>query len=147
VDCCFKVNEQCFVKNDRGTSLIGDMMVRVSNKETSCTHGEKVISLIEVKPRNASLRLLPVCIGRLLKSVLIFKCLILDLYHPDTVELRNEECEDPRLFLEAKWVQQAKEVWETTIYVTKPRSFDASSVMQDPFYSERKMIKIKCNKV
>ena len=60
-------------------------MVRVSNKETFCTHEEKAISLINVKLCNPSLRLLLLCIRSLLKSVLIFKLLILEPYHPETV--------------------------------------------------------------
>jgi len=42
------------------------------------------------------------CIGGYLKSVLRYKFVILDTYHPDTLHLRQQGCEDPLLFFEAK---------------------------------------------
>ena len=42
------------------------------------------------------------CIRSYLKSVLRYKFLILDTCHPDILYLREQECEDPWLFFEAK---------------------------------------------
>jgi hypothetical protein len=46
-----------------------------------------------------------------LKSVLEYKFLILDTYHPDTVYLREQGCEDRGYFLNPKGVREQK-VWE-----------------------------------
>jgi hypothetical protein len=50
--------------------------------------------------------LLRICIY--LKSVLKYTFLILDTYHPKTLYLRAQVCEDPWLFLEAKRGPQGK---------------------------------------
>jgi hypothetical protein len=42
------------------------------------------VSLIKVTSGNALLRMLPIYICSYLKSILRYKCLILDAYHPDT---------------------------------------------------------------
>jgi len=49
--------------------------------------------------RTVTYRMLLVCY---LKSVLEYKCLVLDTYHPDTLYLRQQGCEDPWLFREGK---------------------------------------------
>jgi hypothetical protein len=54
------------------------------------------------------LRMLLVCIRSYLKSVLIFKFLILDTYHPDALYLREQGCEDLWLFFEAERGPRAK---------------------------------------
>ena len=36
------------------------------------------------------------------KSVLRYKCLVLDTYHPQTLYLPEQRCEDPWLFFEAE---------------------------------------------
>jgi len=41
--------------------------------------------------------MLLVCIGGYLKSVLRYKFLILDIYHPDTLHLCEQECETKRV--------------------------------------------------
>jgi hypothetical protein len=66
------------------------------------------ISLIKVKSCNAFLRMLLVCIHSYLKSVLRYKFLILNTYHPDTLYLCVQRCEDPWLFFEAKRGPSAK---------------------------------------
>ena len=38
-----------------------------------------------------------------LNPVLRYKYLILDNYHPDTLTLREQGCEEPWLFFEVKW--------------------------------------------
>ena len=48
----FFKKEQCFVNIIVKLLQIGDMTVSVSNKETSCTHEEKAISLMKFKPCN-----------------------------------------------------------------------------------------------
>jgi hypothetical protein len=52
--------------------------------------------------------MLPVCIRSYLKSVLRYKFVILDTYHPYTVYLHQQECEDLWLFSEAKRGPRAK---------------------------------------
>ena len=49
-----------------------------------------------------------VCISTYIKSVLRYKCLIFDTYHPDTMYLREQGYEDPYLFIEAKRGRRAK---------------------------------------
>ena len=47
--------------------------------------------------------MIPVCICSFLKSVLRYRFVIMDPYHPDTLYVvRNQGCEDPWLFFEAK---------------------------------------------
>jgi len=43
-----------------------------------------------------------ICIHSYLKSVLIYIYIILDTYHPETLYLREQGCEDTWLFLEAE---------------------------------------------
>ena len=57
---------------------------------------------IKVKSCNELLRMPQVCIRIYLNSVLIYKYLILNTYHPDTLHLREQGCEDPCLFFEAE---------------------------------------------
>jgi len=68
---------------------------------------------IKIKSRNALLRMLLVCIGSSLKSVLIYTVSILDTYHPDTLYLSEQVCEGPWLFFETKKGSASKQVWET----------------------------------
>jgi hypothetical protein len=81
------LNQTTFIKNNRGTSLIGAvfclMTVRISNYETSSTREANN------KLCNTLLRMLLVCISSYLKSVLRYKFLSLDAYHPDTLHLRE----------------------------------------------------------
>jgi hypothetical protein len=46
--------------------------------------------------------MLLVCISSYLKLFLRYEYLILDIYHPGTLYLREQGCEDPSLFFEAK---------------------------------------------
>ena len=46
--------------------------------------------------------MLLVCIRSYLKSVLRYTFLILDTYHPDTLYLREQGCEDPWLLFEVR---------------------------------------------
>ena len=55
------------------------------------------VSSINIKSYNELLRLLLVCTGGHPKSVLRQKFVILDTYHPDTLYLRHQGCEDPWL--------------------------------------------------
>jgi hypothetical protein len=64
--------------------------------------------LIQVKSCSALLRVLLACSRIFLKSVLRYKFLILATYYPDTVYLREQWCEDPWLFFEAKRGPRAK---------------------------------------
>ena len=52
--------------------------------------------------------MLLVCVRIYLKSVLRYKFLTLDIYHPDILYLREQGCEDPWLFFEAKRGPRAK---------------------------------------
>jgi hypothetical protein len=51
---------------------------------------------------NSLVRMLLVGISLYLKSVLTYIFLILDTYDPVNLHLREQGCEDPRLFFEAK---------------------------------------------
>ena len=77
----------------------------------SLTAKRATISLNKVKSGNALLHMLLVCIHSYIKSVLIYKFLILDTYNL-TLYLHVQGCKDPSLFFEAKRNSQAK-VWET----------------------------------
>jgi hypothetical protein len=55
-----------------------------------------------VKSHNSLLRMQVVCISVHLKSDLRYKFSILATYHPDTLHIREQGCEDPWLFFEAK---------------------------------------------
>jgi len=72
-----------------------------------------IVSLIKVKSCNALLRMPLVCIRSYLKLVLRYTCLILDIYHPDTLFLREQGCEDPWLFFEAKLVRKQTRLGNT----------------------------------
>ena len=52
--------------------------------------------------------MLVVCIRSLLNSVLKYKFYILDTYHTDSLYLREQGCEDPWLFYEAKGIRGQK---------------------------------------
>ena len=62
----------------------------------------ETIILIKLKSRNALLRMLLLRIVIYLKSVVRYKFLILRTYHPNTLYLHEQGCEDPWLFFEAK---------------------------------------------
>jgi hypothetical protein len=47
----------------------------------------------------------------LFKSVLRYNVLILDTYHPDTLYLREQRCENPWLFFEAKRGPRAEKLY------------------------------------
>jgi len=66
------------------------------------------IILIKVKSCNALLIMLLVCICSYQKSVLRYKLLILNTYHPDTLNLHEQGCENPWLFFETKRGPPAK---------------------------------------
>jgi hypothetical protein len=78
------------------------------------------VSLIKVKSCTALLCMLLVCIRSYLKSALGYECSILVTYHPDTRYLREQGCEDPWLFFEAKRGPRAKEYGE---HCTRPPIF------------------------
>jgi len=56
-----------------------------------------------------------ICIRGYVKSVLRYKFVILDTYHPDTLYLRQQGCEGPWLFCEAKRVPRGKRVGEALL--------------------------------
>jgi hypothetical protein len=57
--------------------------------------------------------MLLVCIRSYLKSVLRYKFLILDTYHPDTLYLREQGCEDSGYFSKPKGVRAQKSLGDT----------------------------------
>ena len=74
----------------------------------------------KAKPYNALLLLLLACIRSYLKSVPRHKFLILDTYHPNTLYLRERECEDPWLLFEASRGPRAQmygKHWFKAMYV------------------------------
>jgi hypothetical protein len=56
-----------------------------------------------------------VCIRIYLKSILRYKFLILNTYHPGTSYLREQECEDPGSFSEPKGDREQKSLGNTAI--------------------------------
>jgi len=60
--------------------------------------------------------MLLVCIRSFLKLVLRYKFLILNTYHPDTLHVREQGREDPRLHDEAKRVREHQQDMETMLY-------------------------------
>jgi hypothetical protein len=66
------------------------------------------VILIKVKSCNTLLRMLLLCIGGYLKSVLRYKFVIPDTYHSDTLYLSEQGCEDPWLFSKPKGGPRAK---------------------------------------
>ena len=93
-----------FVFNNLGVSVIGEVF-------TWCD-----VNQFEVKLCSALLRVLPVGIGSYLKPILRYKHLILYTYHPDTLYLRTQGCEDPWMlwcYSRPKWVRQQKKVGRT----------------------------------
>ena len=73
------------------------------------------VSLIEVKSRNALLRVTPVCIRSYLKRVHRYTFLILVTYHLDIPYLREQECEDPWLFFESTRGSASKSLGKTAL--------------------------------
>jgi len=59
--------------------------------------------------------MLLVCIRGYMKLVLTYKNLILDCNHPDILYLREEGCEEQRLFFQGKLGPASKKVWETVL--------------------------------
>ena len=92
------------------------------------------VSLIKVKSCEALLRMLPVCIGTYIKSVLRYKYLILATGHPNTSYLCEQGCGDPWLFFETKRVPRVKSLENTALGPSEklPRSsFIVSNVGAD----------------
>ena len=84
------------------------MTIRVFIKKLSVPTKRATINSIKVKSCNALLRMLLVCISTYLKSVLRYKFLIFDTYHPAALYLSDQGCEDQWLFFEAKRGSRAK---------------------------------------
>jgi len=76
------------------------MQYNNSNDENNEQRGK--IFLLKVKSCNALFRILLVCISSYFKSVLKYKFFILGTHHPNTPNLREPSCMDPRLFFDAK---------------------------------------------
>ena len=87
------------------------MTFRISIWETP----NQTISLIKTKSRNALLRMLPVCIGSYLKSILRYTFIILDTCHPDTLCLCEQECEDLWSFFRGQGGPRAKGLGNTAL--------------------------------
>jgi len=73
------------------------------------------------------LRILLVWIRSYLKSILRYQFLILDTYHPNTLYVHQEGCEDPWLNYEARRCPRAKKVWETIIEQSTTASISLES--------------------
>jgi len=56
-----------------------------------------------------------VCIRIYLNSVLRYKCLVLNTYHPDTLYLRAQGCEVPWFFSEAERDPRAEKLGNTAL--------------------------------
>jgi hypothetical protein len=70
-------------------------------KKLSAPTKRATVSLIMGKSCNVLLHMLLVCISSYKKSVQIYKFLILDTPHQDTVYLLQQSCDDPWLIFEA----------------------------------------------
>jgi hypothetical protein len=81
----------------------------IIKKQPTPTKRAKII-LIKVESCSTLLRKSLVCIPSYLKSFPEYKFLILDAYHPYTLYLRQQGCEDLWLFFEAEKVP-----WETQV--------------------------------
>jgi hypothetical protein len=102
------------------------------------------ISSIKVKSCNALLCMLLVCISSYLKSVLRYKFLILDSYHPDTLYLSEQGCEEPWLFFGGKRGLQVNKVWDTLHYTVQTISF--SHLYESSEKSKENLSSIKSRK-
>jgi hypothetical protein len=94
------------------------------------------ISLIMVKSCKASLRMLLVCISIYRISGLRYKFLILDAYHPDTLQLCEQRCEHPWLFFRAKRGPRAKmfgKHWSSLFIFCQPVGMFEG---EEPLYGE-----------
>jgi hypothetical protein len=90
------------------------MTVRVIKKRPEPTK-RKTVLLIKVESGNEFLHMLLVCIRSYLKSIMRYKFLILDTYHPDTQYLRGQGCEDPWLFFEGERSPRAIRLGSTAL--------------------------------
>jgi hypothetical protein len=75
------------------------------------------VSLFKVKPCHALLRMVLVLVrvSSYMKCVLGYKSPYFYTYHPDTLYLSKQGCEDPPLFLVAKRGTRSKEAGETLV--------------------------------
>ena len=85
----------------------GNVLLKIIKKLPVPTKRSKIF-LLKVKSCNALFRMLLVCISSYLKSFLKYKFLILGTHHPNTPNLREPSCMDPRLFFDAKRGPRAK---------------------------------------
>jgi hypothetical protein len=83
--------------------------------------------------------MLQVCIHSYLISVLKHKYLILDSHHPDTLCLRQQGCEDPRLLPEPKTGHRAEKFGE---HCSKRMRIQTMRDLQD-FYRKKKVTHAK----
>ena len=90
------------------------MTVRVIKKRHEPTK-RKAALIIKVESGSEFLRMLLVCICSYLKSIMRYKFLILDIYHPDTQYLRGQECKDPWIFFDCKRIPRAKRLGSTAL--------------------------------
>jgi hypothetical protein len=93
-------------KYNRGTSWLEICLFCMAVRTTDlrnflCPRSERW-SVIYVKSCNVLLRMLLACSRGYLNSVLRHKLLILHTYHPDTLYIREQGCENPWLFPEAR---------------------------------------------
>jgi hypothetical protein len=74
--------------------------------------------------------MLLVCICSYIKSVLRYTFVILCTRHPDTIHLREQGCEDPWLFFEAKRdpraIKFSKDCIRMLLHIENPPAVDAT---------------------
>jgi hypothetical protein len=99
-----------FVKNNLGTSLIGDMLISYDQEYLIKELPESTKQATILLGSNHALRCY-ICYWRVftiyLKSLLTYKFLIVDTYHPDTT-LTWARCEDP-------WFFRSQKIWEKMV--------------------------------
>ena len=90
------------------------MAVSIVNSETHCSQPRRPsVSLTKVQSCNVPLCMLLLRDRSYLKSFLRYKSLILDVYHPDILYLREQRFQDPCVFFYSKKWSTIKRVCET----------------------------------
>ena len=85
-------------------------------KKPPVTTKRATVIVIRAKTCTELLHMIPVRISSCAKSVLRYKYLILDTYHPDTLYLREQGLENPWLFFETKMGPRTKQFEKHRLY-------------------------------
>jgi hypothetical protein len=115
----FLIKGTIFVKNNRPFALIWGYVYFVRPLEylfkKHPVPTKRAILILIVKSCNALLRMLPVCIGICLKSILKYKLLILDSCQPDII-ITLARTRGPVVIFRSQKGYTNKKVWKTLLY-------------------------------